>query len=65
MSDITWHNLNEDESWALINGNPGRMAIILTEITYRIDPVDYIEYSPKGPYLSTACEKAIKFAFLD
>jgi len=75
MNDINWHDLNDDESWALIVGNPGRMAIILTEITYRIDSVDeityridsvdYIEDRPAGPYLSTACERAIKFAFLD
>jgi hypothetical protein len=65
MNDINWHDLNEDESWALICGNPNHLAIIETDITWRIDSVQYIEDRPAGPYLSTACEKAIRFAFID
>ena len=65
MNDINWHDLRDDESWKLIRHNPNHLAIIETEISWRIDVVDYIEDRPSGPYLSTACEKAIRFAFID
>lgn len=65
MNDISWHYLNEDYSWNLLSRYPLNRVLVETEIGFHIDRAEYIEDRPSGPYLATACEKAIRFAFFE
>jgi hypothetical protein len=65
MNDVRWRNMNDDETWELLNANPRAELLIETEITMRIDAAEYVEDSYKhGPWLSTALEKVKRIAFI-
>ncbi len=64
-SDINWRNIDDDETWELIRKNPESEVLIQTDVSYRIDRVEYIEDSYRyGAWLRTAHEKVLRIAFL-
>lgn len=64
MNDINWRDLDDDESWELLVKYPDNLILVETNITFRIDNARNLEDRPAGPYLETAQEKAIRFAFV-
>ena len=65
MNDVNWHYLNDDESWELLVKYPANLILVETSITFRIDYARNLEDRPTGPYLETAKERAIRFAFFE
>jgi hypothetical protein len=67
MNDIQWRDFSEDSdnAWIMLDAYSDDLVLVQTEVAYRVDRAEYIEDNYKyGPYLRTANERVLRFAFI-
>ncbi len=63
MKDVKWREFTE-ENWALLKHLPKATVLVDTYITYRIDTAQNLDIEQGMPYLRSALETAVRFAFI-